>query len=227
MHIEPGLVDGAKLTLSYATAAACGAYTIALAADMLKRDGAPALLLRALLATGLVFCFFELLPHHPMGVSEVHLILGTTLMLVLGTAPAAIGLAAGLLIQGLFFEPVDLPQYAMNVTTLLAPLFASAALARRIIPDDMAYVDLCYGQALKLSLVYQGGIVLWVAFWALYGGGLGIDNLESIGHFAAAYLGVVLAEPLIDLAALAAAKAIRPLRGSALVIGRLHQAARS
>ena len=29
----------------------------------------------------------------------------------------------------------------MNVTTLLVPLFATAALARRVIPDQMAYVD--------------------------------------------------------------------------------------
>ncbi len=42
----------------------------------------------------------------PVGVSEVHLILGTTLFLMLGAAPAAIGLAAGLLVQGLFFAPV-------------------------------------------------------------------------------------------------------------------------
>ena len=81
MHIEPGLVDGAKLALSYTTAAACIDYTAKLSADAIRKDGAAALLLRAALATALVFCFFEVLPHHPVGVSEVHLILGTTLML--------------------------------------------------------------------------------------------------------------------------------------------------
>jgi ABC-type Co2+ transport system permease subunit len=40
-----------------------------------------------------------------VGVSEVHLILGTTLLLIFGAAPAAIGLAAGLLVQSLFFAP--------------------------------------------------------------------------------------------------------------------------
>ncbi|MFZ5486846.1 energy-coupling factor ABC transporter permease [Extensimonas perlucida] len=225
MHIEPGLVDGAKLALSYTTAAACIGYTAKLSADTIRKDGAHALLLRALLATALVFCFFEVLPHHPVGVSEVHLILGTTLMLLFGAAPAAIGLAGGLLIQGLFFAPFDLPQYGMNVTTLLVPLFATAALARRVIPDQMAYVDLRYGQALKLSLAYQGGIVLWVGFWALYGRGLGAENLVSIGSFGAAYMSVVLAEPLIDLAVLALAKTLRGLQGSAVVDRRLHQAA--
>ena len=58
-----------------------------------------------------MFVVFEILPHWPVGVSEVHLILGSTLFLVVGAAPAAIGLAAGLLFQGLFFAPFDLPQF--------------------------------------------------------------------------------------------------------------------
>ena len=225
MHIEPGLVDTTKIFLSYATGGAALLYSSKLALDMVKKEGPVALLLRSLFTTALVFAFFELFPHHPVGVSEVHLILGTTLMLLFGAAPAAIGLAGGLLIQGLFFAPFDLPQYGMNVTTLLVPLFATAALARRVIPDQMAYVDLRYGQALKLSLAYQGGIVLWVGFWALYGRGLGAENLVSIGSFGAAYMSVVLAEPLIDLAVLALAKTLRGLQGSAVVDRRLHQAA--
>ena len=225
MHIEPGLVDGTKIVLSYATAAASLGYALKLSFDTLRQAGAGALLLRSALAAALVFGFFEVLPHHPVGVSEVHLILGTTLMLVFGVAPAALGLAAGLLIQGLFFAPFDLPQYGMNVTTLLVPLFATAALSRRIIPASLAYVDIRYSQALRLSLAYQGGIVLWVGFWALYGRGLGADNLESIGRFGAAYMSVVLAEPLIDLAVLAGAKALRRLRGSVAVEHRLHHAA--
>ena len=225
MHIEPGLVDAGKIVLSYATATAALGYGARLAFKALQRDGALALLLRSAIATALVFASFEILPHHPVGVSEVHLILGTTLMLLFGAAPAAIGLAGGLLIQGLFFAPFDLPQYGMNVTTLLVPLFATAALARRVIPDQMAYVDLRYGQALKLSLAYQGGIVLWVGFWALYGRGLGAENLVSIGSFGAAYMSVVLLEPLVDLGLLAAAKALRRLEGSAVLERRLHCAA--
>ena len=133
----------------------------------------------------LVFVFFEVLPHVPVGVSEVHLILGTTLFLLLGAAPAAIGLAAGLLVQGLFFAPFDLPQYGMNVTTLLVPLFAIHLLARRVVPATTAYVDLGYSQVLKLSVAYQGGIVAWVAFWAIYGQGFSAANLASIGTFGA------------------------------------------
>ena len=226
MHIEPGLVDASKIFLSYATGAAALGYSARLALDMLRKEGAGALLLRSLVATALVFASFEILPHHPVGVSEVHLILGTTLLLMLGAAPAAIGLAAGLLVQSLFFAPQDLPQYGMNVTTLLVPLFATAALARRIIPRATAYVDLTYTQTLKLSLAYQGGIVAWVAFWALYGQGVGADNLSNVFSFSAAYMLVVVLEPLVDLGVLAAAKALHQLKGSMAVDKRLYEGAR-
>jgi hypothetical protein len=225
MHIEPGLVDGTKVFLSYATAVASVGFGGKLALDAVKRDGVWSVLLRATIATVLVFGFFEVLPTHPVGVSEVHFILGSTLLLVLGAGPASLGLAGGLLIQGLFFAPDDLPQYAMNVTTLLVPLFATAVLARKVIPGNVAYVDIRYAQALKLSLAYQGGIVFWVGFWALYGQGLGADNLSSIGTFGVAYMTVVLLEPLIDLGVLALAKAMHRLKGSGLVEHRLHHAA--
>lgn len=225
MHIEPGLVDGSKMLLSYATATAALAYSAKLAWGMVQQHGAGALLLRSALATALVFAFFEVFPHHPVGVSEVHLILGTTLLLVFGAAPAAIGLAGGLLVQSLFFAPQDLPQYGMNVTTLLVPLFATAALARRVIPAQTAYVDLSYAQTFKLSVAYQGGIVLWVGFWAIYGQGAGAANLADISRFGAAYMTVVLLEPVIDLGVLALAKSWQRLQGSALVERRMYQAA--
>jgi len=225
MHIEPGLVDSSKIVLSYATATLALGYGLQQAVLAARRQGALGVALRSALATVMVFVFFEVLWHHPVGVSEVHLILGTTLMLFLGVGPAAVGLAGGLLIQSLFFAPADLPQYGMNVTTLLVPLFATAALARRVVPAHTAYVDIRYAQALKLSLAYQGGIVLWVAFWALYGGGLGADNLAEVGRFGVAYLGVVLLEPLVDLALLALAKGLHRLRGSVCIEPRLYQAA--
>jgi ABC-type Co2+ transport system permease subunit len=222
MHIEPGLVDGSKIFLSYATATVALGYTAKLALDTVKKEGVAALLLRAAIATALVFSFFELLPHHPVGISEVHLILGTTLMLLFGVAPAAIGLMGGLLIQSLFFAPPDLPQYGMNITTLLVPLFATAALARRIIPESLAYVDIGYAQAFKLSAAYQGGIVMWVGFWAIYGKGMGAENVSDIASFGTAYMGVVLLEPLVDLGILAIAKSLHRLKGASVVDQRLY-----
>ncbi|MEM9795033.1 MAG: energy-coupling factor ABC transporter permease [Pseudomonadota bacterium] len=209
MHIEPGIVHGAKLVLAYGTAAGAGAYAVKLAWDDLKAHGVAPLAVRSAIATAGTFLFFELLPHFAVGVSEVHFILGTTLFLMLGAAPAAIGLAMGLLIQGLFFAPSDLPMFYVNVTTLLVPLFAVFALAKRVIPEGTAYVDVSYGQALTLSVTYQGGVVAWVAFWAFYGQGFGAENMGSVLSFGAAYMLVVVIEPVADLAALAIAKMFR------------------
>jgi ABC-type Co2+ transport system permease subunit len=226
MHIEPGVVDGAKLALGYATAALSFGLIGKMVADDLKaRTPVMGLAARTLLTTALVFSFFEVLPHHPVGVSEVHLILGSTLFLIFGAGAASIGLALGLLLQGLFFAPFDLPQYGMNVTTLIVPLFAISQLAGRIIPDRKAYVDVSYRDALALSTTYQGGIVAWVAFWVLYGHGFNVESLSSIASFAVAYVVVILVEPLIDLAVLAGAKSLRRATDNGLFNGRLHHAA--
>lgn len=224
MHIEPGVVTGAKLGLSYATAALAFGLVAKSSLDTIKKDGLTSLLMRAAMSTLLVFIFFEVFPKQPVGVSEVHFILGSTLFLVFGPAAAAMGLSAGLLVQGMFFAPFDLPQYGMNVTTLLLPLFAMSAVARRSISEKTAYVDIQYSQALRLSLTYQGGIIAWVAFWAFYGQGFGVENLSSVATFGMAYLSVVLLEPLFDLAILAGAKAFKRLQGTPWVEARLYHA---
>jgi len=223
MHIEPGLVDGAKITLSYATAAAAGATGLWYTRNAIMERGVPSLVIRSALAAVLTFIFFEVLPTFPVGVSEVHFILGSTLFLILGAGPSAIGLVLGLLIQGMFFSPSDMPQFAMNMTTLLVPLFALTMLARRIIAPQTAYVDLKYSQVLALSACYQGGVVAWVAFWAIYG--MGAEALAPTATFALAYLAVILLEPLVDLAVLAGAKALRGKTPPPFVTSRLYSAA--
>ena len=225
MHIEPGIVDGAKMVLGYVTATGAIGYSAKLALDTVKRDGVAPLAVRALIATALVFIFFEVLPHFPVGVSEVHFILGSTLFLLLGTGPAAIGLALALLAQGLLFAPADLPQYGMNVTSLLVPLLAIDALARRVIPANTAYKDVTYAQALKLSTAYQAGVVAWVAFWAVYGRGIGAENLAQVAGFGVAYMGVIIVEPLVDLAVLAVAKTLHQLADSKVFQSRLYHTA--
>ena len=224
MHIEPGVVDGAKMVFAYGTAAAAAGYSLKLAADDLKLANVPAFAVRAALATIGTFVFFEVLPHFPVGISEVHFILGTTLFLLLGAGAAAVGLTMGLLIQGLLFAPTDLPMFAVNMTTLLFPLFALHHVAKRIVPTARAYVDLDYGQVLKMSAIYQGGVVAWVAFWAIYGQGVGAEKIQSVLSFGAAYMLVVLIEPIADLGVLAAAKALRGKAGS-LFTPRLYNAA--
>ena len=226
MHIEPGVVDGAKIVLSYATGAASIGLAAKLAWNTIRNDGGvSALVMRSAVATALVFSFFELLPHYPVGVSEVHLILGSTLYLIFGAGPASIGLALGLLIQGLFFAPFDLPQYGINVTTLIVPLWGISLLAKKIIAPATPYVEVKYLQALALSTSFQGGIVAWVAFWALYGYGFSTENLTAIATFGGAYMTVIILEPLVDLAVLAGAKTLAPYARSPIFYNRLHHAA--
>lgn len=221
MHIEPGIVEGPKIVLSYLTAGGAGGYAAYAGWQLIKDRGIGALLMRSAATTALVFVFFQVFPHYPVGVSEVHLILGSTLFLLFGAAPAAVGLAGGLLLQGLFFAPFDLPQYGMNVTTLLVPLFALQLVAKRVVAPQTPYVQLRYRQALALSTTYQAGIVSWVAFWALYGEGFTGQTVASIATFGAAYLTVIIVEPLADLGVLAAAKGLHRMKDSALLERRL------
>lgn len=225
MHIEPGVVDGAKMVLAYGTAATAAGYSLKLINDDLKTHSVASFGVRSVIAAIGVFIFFEVMPHFAVGVSEVHFILGTTLFLLLGAGPAAIGLAGGLAIQGFFFAPSDVPMYFVNISTLLFPLFAVDALAKRIVAPSTAYVDLRYVDVLKMSAVYQGGIVAWVAFWALYGQGFGAENLSAVVSFGAAYLLVIVLEPLADLAVLAGAKGLRALTDRGIFTHRLHNAA--
>ncbi|MGY4709986.1 energy-coupling factor ABC transporter permease [Mycolicibacterium sp. CBM1] len=225
MHIEPGIVEGPKIVLSYLTAGGAGAYLLSVAVKHVKERGAASLMVGATASTALVFVFFQVFPHVAVGVSEVHLILGSTLFLLFGAAPAAVGLALGLLVQGMFFAPFDLPQYGMNVTTLLVPLFALRYVAGRIIAPQTRYVDLTYRQALTLSTTYQAGIVSWVTFWAIYGEGFSAHTIASVATFGVAYMSVIVLEPLADLAVLAAAKAGQRVRNGAWLEPRLFNPA--
>ena len=123
MHIEPGIVNGAKLGLSYITAAAAAGITIkflfqTVFRNFLLLNG----ILKCMVTTLCVFAFFEILPHYPLGVSEVHFIFGATLFLLFGVAATAFGLALGLFLQGILFAPSDIPMFYVNISTLLFPL---------------------------------------------------------------------------------------------------------
>ena len=225
VHIEPGIVEGTKIVLSYGTAGGAGLYGLHAVWQSIRDRGLSPLLLRTLATTALVVTFFQVFPHIRVGISEVHLILGSTLFLLFGAAPAAAGLAAGLLIQGLLFAPSDLPQYGMNITTLLVPLFGLQYLANRVIAPNTPYVQLRYRQALALSTTFQAGIVTWVGFWALYGQGFTAQTVASIASFGAAYLAVIVIEPLLDLSVLAAAKSLKQFRDSSLLQPRVFNPA--
>ena len=210
MHIEPGVVEGTKLVLSYATATVSLGLTAKIMRDSWRQEGGAVLLLvRSLLATLSVICFFEIFPHYSVGVSEVHFIMATSLFLFLGAGPTAFGLVAGLAFQGFVFAPIDLAQYGMNITTLVMPLVALMMISNRVMPKGVAYTDLTYRQVLTLSVIYQSSVVSWVAFWVFYGQGFTASNMVAVGGFATAYLVVIVVEPLFDLLALALAKTFR------------------
>jgi ABC-type Co2+ transport system permease subunit len=222
MHIEAGVVQGAKMILSYATAAGVVGMGAKLAYENIRDNGIVSFVLKSLLATVLVFICFEVFPHYPIGISEVHLILGTTIFLIFGIAPAMVGLAIGLLVQGLFFAQFDLPQYGINVPTLLASMLILHTAAKKIIPKKTAYKDISYTQMLKMSIVWEGAVVSWVAFWAFYGQGFGVENIQNILSFGSAYMLVVIIEPLIDLAVLSAVKAFDSNKCNILFEKRLN-----
>jgi len=224
MHISPGVVEGPKMILSYATSAAAFAMAAKSSYATVRADGGlKALVWRSIATTAQVLCFFQLLPHYVVGVSEVHFIFGAALYLVFGAGPTAIGLAGGLLLQGLLFQPQDLPQYFINVTNLIVPLLVVSSLVKRIVPKHMPYVDIKYRQLLALSAAYQGGVILMVALWCFYGKGFSTANVNAVLWFALNYLVVIVFEPMICLVALALAKKYDYLtKGHPLFYNRLH-----
>ena len=68
-------------------------------------------------------------------------------------------------------------------------------------------------------------MIAWVAFWAIYGQGFGAENMSAVASFGAAYLLVVLIEPVADLAVLAGAKLLRDSNQNGLFAQRLFNPA--
>ena len=54
MHIEPEIVTGAKLALSYATGIAAGGVALKLAVDTIRQQGVASLVVRTVVTTVLV-----------------------------------------------------------------------------------------------------------------------------------------------------------------------------
>ncbi len=210
MHIEPGVVNGAKIGLSFLTGAAAIALGLKLLVQqMFNNTSVLVTAVRCLITTIFVFSFFEVLPQYPLGVSEVHFIFGATLFLFFGAGATAFGLVAGLSLQGIFLAPSDLPQLYINISTLLFPLFAVSYISKKIIPANIAYTDLKYRQVISLTGIYQGGIILWVAFWCFYGQGFNQETFYNVGIFSLAYSTVIGIECLLDVGLLATFKSYK------------------
>ena len=210
MHIEPGVVNGVKIGLSYITGAAAIALGFKLLIQrMFNSTSVLVTAVRCLITTIFVFSFFEVLPQYPLGVSEVHFIFGATLFLFFGAGATAFGLVAGLSLQGILLAPSDLPQLYINMSTLLFPFFAVSYISKKIIPANIAYTDLQYRQVISLTGIFQGGIILWVAFWCFYGQGFNQETFYNVGVFSLAYSTVIGIECLLDVGLLATLKSYK------------------
>lgn len=189
MHIEPGMISAAKLAYANVSALALlGFYGRTLLLS-------PALLLRTAIAA-LFFSLFMQSFHLPVGPSELHFIGAMTLYLTLGFVPTLCGFGAGLLLQGLLFEPHDLPHLAVNSLSLIMPLIGVHAARSRF-----AMNRLNWQTVLKLDAMYYSGVAGMVAFWLSMSDAS--TSVAAWASWASSYLAIVIIEPLLTLATVA------------------------
>jgi len=204
MHIEPGVLDAAKI--ASANVAALGALG-ASASGFVRR---PADLVKTALAA-LFFSIFMQVWHMPVGPSELHLIGASAIYFTFGFLPTLVGFALGLALQGLLFEPQDLVHLGVNSLSLMVPLIAvHAAFGRRFFARDG--LETRWSSVLKFDAAYYAGVVAMVGFWLALG--QEPTPLQSWARFATSYVPLVALEPLFTLAVL---KGLKRFEGSAPV----------
>ncbi len=187
MHIEPGILNQAKLLLAGVTA---GGVLAVYARALIN----PLTLLRSVLAAGF-FTLFMQVYHQPVGPSELHFVGAMAIYLTLGFVPTLFGFAAGLLLQGLLFDPADLINLAVNSLSLILPLIGVHHLRGKRLADARP----TWQQIVKLDALYYAGVTSMVGFW------LSIAEVATPFaawlSFAASYLVIVAIEPLVTIAA--------------------------
>ncbi len=201
MHIEPGILSGAKIAAANLAATALVATQ---APQLVKR---PQLVLRTLLAA-LFFSIFMQSFHMPAGASELHFIGAMPIYLSLGFVPTLLGFGLGLLLQGVVFEPADLLHLGVNFLSLAVPLLAlHLGLGRKLAAGAATEIK----SVLRLDAAYYTGVAAMVGFW-LSMGEVATPFAEWMS-FAVVYLPVVLIEPVLTVAVvrLLQSQAHRPL----------------
>ena len=189
MHIEPGVLDAAKI--ASANIAAMGTLG-ASAFGVLRR---PADLAKTLLAA-LFFSVFMQIWHMPVGPSELHLIGASAIYFTFGFLPTLLGFALGLALQGLLFEPQDLVHLGVNSLSLMVPLIAvHAAFGRRFFAGSG--IETRWASVLRFDAAYYAGVVAMVGFWLALG--QEPTPLQSWATFAASYLPLIALEPVFTL----------------------------
>ncbi|MEK6748964.1 MAG: energy-coupling factor ABC transporter permease [Pseudomonadota bacterium] len=187
MHIEPGILNQLKVLL------ANGALVGVLLPYLRQFIFSPALWLRTAIAA-LFFSLFMQSFHMAVGPSELHFVGAMPLYLLLGFLPTVFGFVAGLLLQGLIFEPWDLVHLAVNSLSLIVPLAALHYTLGRTLFAQNALQRARLPQVLRLDTLYYSGVTLMVGFW------LAVSEVATPfaawAGFAASYIAVVMIEPV-------------------------------
>lgn len=190
MHIEPGFVSAAKVMGANAAAVGLLAFYVK------KLIRHPFDIIKVLLAA-IFFSIFMQGFHMSVGPSELHFIGAMSIYLTLGFIPTMFGFAVGLLLQGLVFDPIDLPHLAVNSLSLIVPLIAVHAVAGRKLSGKGIRQRVSWQAILKLDGIYYAGVTAMVGFWLLIGEVA--TPFSAWLSFAASYLAVVAVEPFITL----------------------------
>lgn len=217
MHIEPGLVAPAKVLIANVSALGLlGFYARGLISQ-------PADLIRTLLAA-LFFSVFMQGFHLSVGPSELHFVGAMAMYLTLGFLPTLYGFALGLLLQGLVFDPIDLPHLAVNSLSLILPLLAVHYGLGRRLRDAARGQRISWATILKLDAAYYTGVTLMVGFWLALADVA--TPVAAWATFAASYLAIVAIEPLVTYGALRLLKRHedRPLVATCFSVGALRLA---
>ena len=186
MHIEPGSSKSQDL-LSYVTGfGASGLYALRAAWQLVEGAGFMPCGAQPGDDRAGALMFFEVLPHRPVGVSEVHLIPRTTLFLLfvhgagsdrVGRRPAA---------ARVVLRTLDPPQYGMNIRHAAGAAIQAAILSPTGSSPRTPLRSVAVPATLALSDHLSGGVVTWAGFWALYGQGFTGQTVQSIAAFGAA-----------------------------------------
>ena len=190
MHIEPGFIAQAKVLLANVSAVGLLGYYVK---DLLRQ---PADVVRTLLAA-LFFSLFMQSFHVSVGPSELHFVGAMAIYLTLGFLPALLGFVLGLSLQGLLFNPMDLPHLAVNSLSLIVPLIAVHYVLGRKLREAGRRVS--WAAILKLDAMYYSGVTAMVGFWLLIADVA--TPFAAWAAFAGSYLAIVAVEPLVTYGA--------------------------
>ncbi len=197
MHIEPGFIAQAKVM--GANVAAVGVLGFYARNFLAKPFDIPKALLAAVF-----FSIFMQSFHMSVGPSELHFVGAMAIYLTLGFTPTLFGFAIGLLLQGLIFDPMDLPHLAINSLSLIVPLITVHFTAGKKLFDRSFNKRVSWPTILKLDGIYYTGVTSMVGFWLLIGDVA--TPFTAWLSFASSYLVVVAFEPVVTTVTVRALK---------------------